>query len=69
MYITQITLIGLYVSSWILLNLPFFYSQTGALDRSKDIMMQIDNKTHRECESLYTPEKVVRNCHAVSLTS
>ncbi|XP_053187402.1 myotonin-protein kinase [Scomber japonicus] len=34
-------------------------SQTGALDRSKDIMMQIDNKTHRECESLYTPEKVL----------
>ncbi|KAM7374952.1 hypothetical protein PAMP_007576 [Pampus punctatissimus] len=33
-------------------------SQTGAIDRSKDIMMQIDHRRLREYESLYTPDKL-----------
>lgn len=44
----------------------FFYltsSQTGAIDRSQDIMMQIDHTRLRDCESLYTPEKLVRHYH------
>ncbi|XP_056140886.1 myotonin-protein kinase isoform X2 [Lampris incognitus] len=32
-------------------------SQTGAIDRSRDIMMQIDHKRLRQCESIYSPEK------------
>ncbi|KAK5859217.1 hypothetical protein PBY51_003299 [Eleginops maclovinus] len=31
--------------------------QTGAIDRSRDIMMQIDHSSLRDCESRYTPEK------------
>lgn len=33
-------------------------SQTGAIDRSEDIMMQIDHTRLRECERLYNPEKL-----------
>ncbi|XP_028277450.1 myotonin-protein kinase isoform X3 [Parambassis ranga] len=33
-------------------------SQTGAIDRSQDIMMQIDDKRLRECETLYSPEEM-----------
>ncbi|XP_019131738.1 myotonin-protein kinase isoform X2 [Larimichthys crocea] len=33
-------------------------SQTGAIDRSQDIMMQIDHTRLRDCETLYTPEKL-----------
>ncbi|XP_029924271.1 myotonin-protein kinase [Myripristis murdjan] len=33
-------------------------SQTGAIDRSHDIMMQIDHRTLREREGLYSPEKL-----------
>ncbi|XP_026227411.1 myotonin-protein kinase isoform X1 [Anabas testudineus] len=33
-------------------------SQTGAIDRSQDIMMQIDHTRLREFKSLYTPEKL-----------
>uniref|UniRef100_UPI0037E86C93 myotonin-protein kinase n=1 Tax=Semicossyphus pulcher TaxID=241346 RepID=UPI0037E86C93 len=33
-------------------------SQTGAIDRSQDIMMQIDHTRLRDIESLYTPEKL-----------
>lgn len=33
-------------------------SQTGAVDRSEDIMMQIDHTRLRECEILYTPENL-----------
>ncbi|XP_055082738.1 myotonin-protein kinase isoform X2 [Periophthalmus magnuspinnatus] len=33
-------------------------SQTGALDRSEDIMLQIDHTRLRECERLYTPDKL-----------
>ncbi|KAL3042188.1 hypothetical protein OYC64_020188 [Pagothenia borchgrevinki] len=32
--------------------------QTGAIDRSLDIMMQIDHSSLRDCESRYTPEKL-----------
>ncbi|XP_068577401.1 myotonin-protein kinase isoform X1 [Cebidichthys violaceus] len=32
--------------------------QTGAIDRSQDIMMQIDHTRLRDCKSLYTPEKL-----------
>ncbi|XP_068577402.1 myotonin-protein kinase isoform X2 [Cebidichthys violaceus] len=35
--------------------------QTGAIDRSQDIMMQIDHTRLRDCKSLYTPEKLVRH--------
>nr|XP_033466146.1 myotonin-protein kinase isoform X1 [Epinephelus lanceolatus] len=31
--------------------------QTGAIDRSQDIMMQIDHTRLRDCESLYKPEQ------------
>lgn len=48
-------------SSWVLLNWSFFYSQTGAIDHSQDIMMQIDHTRLRDCETLYTPEKLVRH--------
>lgn len=43
----------------VLFNLCLFYSQTGAIDRSQDIMMQIDHTGLRDCETLYTPEKLV----------
>ncbi|XP_056911584.1 myotonin-protein kinase isoform X1 [Takifugu flavidus] len=33
-------------------------SQTGAIDRSQDIMMQIDDTRQRDWESLYTPVKL-----------
>ncbi|XP_076606493.1 myotonin-protein kinase isoform X1 [Chaetodon auriga] len=33
-------------------------SQTGAIDRSQDIMMQIDHTRLRNCDSFYTPEKL-----------
>ncbi|XP_041808073.1 myotonin-protein kinase isoform X2 [Chelmon rostratus] len=33
-------------------------SQTGAIDRSQDIMMQIDHTRLRDYESFYTPEKL-----------
>ncbi|XP_055004754.1 myotonin-protein kinase isoform X2 [Boleophthalmus pectinirostris] len=33
-------------------------SQTGAMDRSEDIMLQIDHTRLRECERLYTPDKL-----------
>uniref|UniRef100_A0A8P4GJ15 non-specific serine/threonine protein kinase n=1 Tax=Dicentrarchus labrax TaxID=13489 RepID=A0A8P4GJ15_DICLA len=33
-------------------------SQTGAIDRSQDIMMQIDPTRLRDCKSLYTPDKL-----------
>ncbi|KAI3373483.1 hypothetical protein L3Q82_021951, partial [Scortum barcoo] len=33
-------------------------SQTGAIDHSQDIMMQIDHTRLRDCETLYTPEKM-----------
>lgn len=59
-YVIQTTLTDLYMSSWVLLNWTFFYSQTGAIDRSTDIMMQIDHRRLRECGSLYSPEKLVR---------
>ncbi|XP_044226379.1 myotonin-protein kinase isoform X3 [Thunnus albacares] len=36
-------------------------SQTGAIDRSTDIMMQIDHRRLRECGSLYSPEKLPRD--------
>lgn len=49
--------------SLIWFNSCLFYSQTGAVDRSQDIMMQIDHRRLRECESLYTPEKLVRHHH------
>ncbi|KAJ4929533.1 hypothetical protein JOQ06_018557 [Pogonophryne albipinna] len=32
--------------------------QTGAIDRSLDIMIQIDHSSLRDCESRYTPEKL-----------
>ncbi|KAK5918682.1 hypothetical protein CgunFtcFv8_003423 [Champsocephalus gunnari] len=32
--------------------------QTGAIDRSLDIMIQIDHSSLRDCESLFTPEKL-----------
>ncbi|KAM4619719.1 myotonin-protein kinase [Polymixia lowei] len=32
--------------------------QTGAIDRSRDIMMQIDQRRLTECESIYSPEKL-----------
>ncbi|XP_026184354.1 myotonin-protein kinase [Mastacembelus armatus] len=35
-------------------------SQTGAIDRSQDIMMHIDHTRLRECASLYRPEKVTQ---------
>ncbi|KAI4787635.1 hypothetical protein KUCAC02_036335 [Chaenocephalus aceratus] len=35
--------------------------QTGAIDRSLDIMIQIDHSSLRDCESRYTPEKLVRH--------
>lgn len=35
------------------------FSQTGAIDRSQDIMMQIDNMRQRDWESLYAPVKLV----------
>ncbi|XP_071317071.1 myotonin-protein kinase isoform X5 [Trachinotus anak] len=38
-------------------------SQTGAVDRSQDIMMQIDHTRLREFESLYTPEKLSQLLH------
>ncbi|KAM3868826.1 myotonin-protein kinase [Diretmus argenteus] len=33
-------------------------SQTGAVDRSRDIMLKIDHRRLRECERLYSPEKL-----------
>ncbi|KAF7658177.1 hypothetical protein LDENG_00016540, partial [Lucifuga dentata] len=33
-------------------------SQTGAIDRSQDIMMEIDHRRQGQCESLYSPEKL-----------
>ncbi|XP_045896129.1 myotonin-protein kinase isoform X2 [Micropterus dolomieu] len=33
-------------------------SQMGAIDRSQDILMQIDHTRLNDCESLYTPEKL-----------
>ncbi|XP_035523024.1 myotonin-protein kinase isoform X2 [Morone saxatilis] len=33
-------------------------SQTGAIDRSQDIMMQIDPTRLRDCKTLYTPDKL-----------
>lgn len=51
---------GLYMEpSSVLFNRCLFYSQTGAIDRSQDIMMQIDHTRLRDCETLYTPEKLV----------
>uniref|UniRef100_A0A4W6DYY0 non-specific serine/threonine protein kinase n=1 Tax=Lates calcarifer TaxID=8187 RepID=A0A4W6DYY0_LATCA len=38
-------------------------SQTGAIDRSQDIMMQIDHTRLRQCDSLYTPEKLSQLLH------
>lgn len=39
------------------------FSQTGAIDRSQDIMMQIDNTTQRDWGSLYTPANLVSLHH------
>lgn len=50
-------------SSWILFKWSFFYSQTGAIDRSQAIMMQIDHRRLSLCESLYSPEKLVGGCY------
>lgn len=51
------------------------FSQTGAIDRSEDIMMQIDSMRQRDWESLYAPVKLVGlpqphqlllSCHGVA---
>ncbi|XP_072303014.1 myotonin-protein kinase isoform X2 [Eucyclogobius newberryi] len=34
-------------------------SQTGAMDRSEDIMLQIDHTRLRECERLYNPDRLL----------
>lgn len=46
-------------SYWKQLNMSPFYSETGAVDRSQDIMMQIDQARLRDCNSLYM-ENLVR---------
>ena len=48
-------------SSRVLFYCSLFYSQTGAIDRSHNIMMQIDHTRLREREKLYTRETVVRH--------
>lgn len=59
-------------SNWdipgILFNWSLFYSQMGAIDRSQDILMQIDHTRLNDCESLYTPEKLVRHNHPEECT-
>lgn len=61
-YMHQTTPNGPYtVSSWLFLTLVS--SQTGSIDRSQDIMMQIDHTRLRDCESLYKAEKMVRHHH------
>lgn len=39
------------------------FSQTGAIDRSQEIMMQIDSTRQRDWESLYTPVELVSLQH------